>query len=74
MEVCLGMDNEPTESLWVRTKEMIGMGDNTVGVSYRPPDQEEEVIEALYRQPEAASCSQALILNIYWRDNTAGHK
>lgn len=49
------------------------MGDIIVGVSYRPPDQEEEVDEALYRQPEAASCPQALILNIYWRDNTAGH-
>ena len=73
MEVCLAMDNEPTESLWVRTKEVTGMGDIIVGVSYRPPDQK-EVDEALYRQLEAASRSQALVLNIYWRENTAGHK
>ena len=59
MEVCLAMDNEPTESLWVRTKEVTGMGDIIVGVSYRPPDQK-EVDEALYRQLEAASRSQAL--------------
>jgi len=33
-----------------------------VGVYYRPPDQEEEVDEAFYRQPKVASRSQALVL------------
>ena len=27
---CLGMNDEPTESLWVRIKEQIGMGDIVV--------------------------------------------
>ena len=31
------------------------MGDTVVGVSYRPPDQEEEVDESFYRQLEVAS-------------------
>jgi len=74
MEVCLGIGNEPTESLQVRTKEMTGMGNIMVGAGYRPPDQKEEVDEALYTQLEAASHSQALVLNIYWRDSTAGLK
>lgn len=60
------MDNEPIESLWVRTKEMKGMGDGIVVVSYRPPDQKEQL--------EAASHLQAMVLNICWRDKTAGHK
>ena len=38
------------------------MGDTVVGVYYRPPDQEEEVDEAFYRQLEVASQSQALVL------------
>jgi len=33
-----------------------------VGVYYRPPDQEEELDEAFYRQLQAASQSQALVL------------
>ncbi|GAB0179197.1 hypothetical protein GRJ2_000385000 [Grus japonensis] len=72
MELCLGMDEEPTESLWVRIKG---------GVSYRPPDQGDRADEALCRQMGAASHSQALVLmgdfnhpHICWRDNTAGHK
>lgn len=30
--LCLGMDDEPIESLWVRTKERTGMGDIVVYV------------------------------------------
>ena len=77
----LGMDEEPTESLWVSIKGRAGTGDIIVGVCYRPPDQDTQADEALYRQLEAASRSQALVLmgdfnhpNICWRDNTAGHK
>jgi len=51
-----------------------------VGVYYRPPDQEEEVDEAFYRQLQAASQSQALVLvgdfnhsDISWEDHTARH-
>ncbi|GAB0208907.1 hypothetical protein GRJ2_003356400 [Grus japonensis] len=75
------MDEELTESLWVRIKGRTGAGDIIVGVCYRPPDQEDRVDEALYRQIGAASCSKALVLmadfnhpDICWRDNTAGHK
>ncbi|KAJ7416114.1 glycerol kinase [Pitangus sulphuratus] len=56
-------------------------GDTVVGVCYRPPEQEEEVNEAFYRQLEAASQSQALVLvgdfnysDICWRNNTVKHK
>ncbi|GAB0208867.1 mitochondrial enolase superfamily member 1 [Grus japonensis] len=75
------MDEEPTESLWVRIKGRAGAGDIIVGVCYRPPDQRDGADEALYRQIGAASCSQALVLmgdfnhpDICWRDNTAERK
>ena len=38
------------------------MDDTVMGVCYRPPDEEEEVNEAFYRQLEVASWSQALVL------------
>ena len=49
-EPCLGRADEPTESLWVRIEEKMGKGGILVGVCYRPPDQEEQADEALYRQ------------------------
>ena len=61
IELCLGAD-EGVESLWVRIKGQPHMGDVIVGVYYRPPDQEEEVDEAFYRQLQAASQSQAQVL------------
>ncbi|GAB0197130.1 hypothetical protein GRJ2_002178300 [Grus japonensis] len=79
MERHLGMDEEPTESLWVRIKGRTG--DITAGVCFRPPDQGDRADEALYRQIGAASCSQALVLtgdfshpDICWRDNAAERK
>ena len=51
-----------------------------MGVYYRPPDQEEEVDEAFYRQLQAASQLQALVLmedfnhpDMTWEDHTARH-
>ena len=41
MELRLGMDEEPTKSLWVRIKGRAGTGNIIVGVCYRPPDQED---------------------------------
>jgi len=80
MELRLGLDEEPTESLWVKIKGRAGKGNITVGVCYRPPDQDKRVGEALYRQIGEASRSKALVLmgdfnhpDICWRDNTAGH-
>ena len=56
------------------------MGDVIVDVYYRPPDQDEEVDEAFYRQLQAASQSQALVLmgdfnhpDISWEEHTARH-
>ncbi|GAB0185725.1 hypothetical protein GRJ2_001037800 [Grus japonensis] len=81
MELHLGMDEELTESLWVRIKGRVGAGDIIVGVCYRPSNQEDRADEALYRQIGAASHSQALVLmgdfshpNICWRDNAERHK
>lgn len=77
MELCLGMDEEPAECLWVWIKGRTGQSDIIAGVCSRPPDQD----EALYRQVGVASYSQALVImgdfkhpNICWWDNTAGHK
>ncbi|GAB0207732.1 hypothetical protein GRJ2_003238900 [Grus japonensis] len=80
IELRLGVDEERVESLWLRMKGQANMGDTVVGVDYRPPDQEEEVNEAFYRQLEVASQSQALVLmgdfnhpDICWKSNTAKH-
>jgi len=78
IELGLGANEERVESLWVRIKGQAHTGDITVGVYYRPPDQEDEVDEAFYRQLKAASQSQALVLmgdvnhpDISWEDHTA---
>ena len=62
IELGLGANEEQDESLWVTIKGQAHTGDIKVGVYYRPPDQEEEVDEAFYRQLQAASQSQALVL------------
>ena len=48
MELCLGMDKELIKSLCARIKGRAGTGDIIAGVCYRPPDQEDQVNEALY--------------------------
>ena len=55
IELCLAVDEERVESLWIRTKGQTHTGDVIVGVYYRPPDQEEEVDEAFYKQMKPAS-------------------
>ena len=62
MELCLGMDEDLTKSSWVRIKVKAGTGDIIVGVFYRPPNQEDQADEALYRQIGAISHSQGLVL------------
>jgi len=78
IELGLGGDEEQVESLCVRIKGQAHKGDIRVGVYYWPPDQEEEVDEAFYRQLQAALQSQALVLmgdfnqpDISWEDHTA---
>lgn len=56
VELCLGVDDEPNENLWVRITERSSMGDFVVSVSYRLPDQDEQVDEVFYRQLKVASC------------------
>lgn len=61
------------QSLWVRIKGRTH--DIVVGVYYRPPDQEDQTDEDLYRQIEAASCSQGLdFLQPGIRESIAGHR
>ena len=55
MSSAWGVDEERVKSLWIRTKGQPHTGDNFVGVYYRPPDQEEEVDEAFYKQMKPAS-------------------
>ena len=57
IQLCLGADEERVESLKVRIKGQPHMGDITVVVYYRPPDQDEKVDEAFYRQLKVASQS-----------------
>ena len=45
MELHLGMDEEPTESLWVRIKGRAGTGDIIVGVCYRPPTRKTKLMK-----------------------------
>ena len=47
LEFCLGMDDEPTESLCIRIKEQTNTGDIVVAVCCRLPDQQKQVDEAL---------------------------
>jgi len=61
IELCPGAD-EQVESLRVRIKAQLRMGDVIVGVYYRQPDQEEEVDETFYKQLKPVSQSQALVL------------
>ncbi|GAB0205343.1 hypothetical protein GRJ2_002999900 [Grus japonensis] len=81
MELCLGMDEEPHDNLWVRIKGRAGSGYIIVEVCYRPPDQEDQADEASYTQIGVASHSQALVLmgdfshpDICWKDNTVRYK
>lgn len=81
MELYLRTGDKAVESLWVRIRRQTITGDAVPGVCYRPPDREEEVDEAFFRQSEKASQLQALVLvrdfnhpSICWKDNTAGQE
>lgn len=55
LELCLGVGDKPTESLWVRIEEQTALGNIVVSVCCGTPDQEEEVDEA-FKQLETTSC------------------
>ncbi|CAM5095768.1 unnamed protein product [Natator depressus] len=72
---------EKPDSLWVKFKSVSNKGDVVVGVCYRPPDQEDEVDEAFFRQLMEVTTLQALVLmgdfnhpDICWESNTAVHR
>lgn len=79
LELCLGMDVGPTESLWVRIEEQTALGNIVVSVCCGTPGQEEEVDEA-FKQLKTTSCMQSLALggkfsfsNICWKRNISVH-
>lgn len=57
MELHLKVDEELTESLWVRSKGREGTSDIIVGICYRWPVQEDQMYESPCRQIGAASRS-----------------
>ena len=54
MELCLGMDDEPPESLWARIRVQTNLN-AVVGVCYKLRGQK-EVYEAIFRRVEEDSC------------------
>lgn len=77
MEQLLWMDEEMIEILWVKGK--VRDGDVIVGLCCRPPDQEDQMNEGLYKQIETASRSEALMgdftcPNIFWKEHTTRHQ
>lgn len=80
-ELCLAMDEEPAESLWVRTGNWTNMVNIVVGVCYKPPNQEKEVEGTFFGQLEEDSCSQILVLmgdfnhpGICWNSHGVGYE
>lgn len=53
MELCLGIGEEPPETLWLRTRGQTNTGDIVVNMCYRLPDREEEIGKVFFRHPEA---------------------
>lgn len=51
-ELHLGGNDEEVKSLWISIRGWANIGDTVVDVYYRPPDQDEEVDEAFYKQLE----------------------
>ena len=60
MEINEGDDR--VESIWIRIKAKANKTDVTVGICYRPPTQDEEVDERLYKQLDEVSRSLLLVL------------
>ncbi|CAM5177685.1 unnamed protein product [Eretmochelys imbricata] len=72
---------EKPESLWIKFRSVSNKGDVVVGVCYRPPDQGDEVDEALFWQLAEVTRSHVLVLmgdfnhpDICWESNTAVHR
>lgn len=61
MELCLGKDDEPDESIRFKIAGGTNWGGTVVGICYRLPDHR-EADEAFFRQLGETSHSQALVL------------
>lgn len=61
MEICLGVDQEPAQSLQVKVKGHTNMTDIVVRICHSPPDKG-EVAEAFFRHLEEASHLHVLVL------------
>ncbi|PKU36607.1 adaptin ear-binding coat-associated protein 1 [Limosa lapponica baueri] len=77
---CINLDSrdDEVERLWVRMKGKANKGDFVLGVCCRPPNQDEQVDEALYKRLAEVSQLPALVLvgdfnlpDICWKGNTA---
>ncbi|KAK4831897.1 hypothetical protein QYF61_020044 [Mycteria americana] len=73
--------DDRVECLWVRIRGKANKADIVVGVCYRPPSQDEETDELVYKQLGEASRSLTLVLvgdfnlpNLCWKYNTAERK
>lgn len=80
MDLCLGMDEKATESLWARTKKQTSMGDIVVDVCYKLI-RNNKWMRPSNRQTGAALHLQDLVLIgnfnhpvMCWRDNRAGEQ
>ncbi|RMC00455.1 hypothetical protein DUI87_23065 [Hirundo rustica rustica] len=62
----IGIENndDEVESLWVKIKGKANKADILLGVCYRPPNQDEEVDNLLYKQLNNVSASSALVLGL----------
>jgi len=58
----LAVGDDKVECLWVRIREKACSSNILVGVSYRPPNQDEEMDKAFYKQLAEVAQSPALVL------------
>lgn len=65
MELCLGMEGELTENLWVRIKGRVGTGDIIAGTFYSPSDLKTEQMRQMWTNrilmgKKSESCYQVI--------------
>jgi len=80
---CLELDDgdNRVECSWVRIRAKANTVDTMMGVSYRPPNQDEEANEIFYKKLREVSQSLAFVLmgdfnlpEVYWKQNTVEKK
>jgi len=80
---CIELDDcdDKVECLWVKIRGKANKADILLGICYRPPNQDEEVDEIVYKSLAEVSQSLVLVLvrdfnllDICWKYNTAERK